>query len=358
MRRRIFHPESVRSILVMRLYFLGDVVLATPVLEALKRRFPDARLTVLAKKRAAAVLTANPNVDEIVLYDSVPDYHMPGRQWRLAQRLRRERFDLAVDLSGNLLSSWLLWAADPAYRVGFNHAGFPRVLDYRIPYVSDGSVVEHLLTAVAPLGATAEPTPRIYLTDEERENVAGLLEREGVGRDEPFAVLAPGANWEYRRWPAERHASLARLLCSEDGIRTVLTGGDEDEELCAKVAIASGGSALSLAGRLDVRGLAAAAERAVLFVGSDSGPMHIAAAVGTPVVALFGPNTPDRFAPRGSTSRVIRHEYPCSPCDQKQCVRPNDPCMSAITVDEVLTAARDLLRRTTTPGSPGGGPDA
>ncbi len=357
MRTRTFHPESVRSILVMRLYFLGDVVLATPVLEALKRRFPNARLTVLIKKRAADVLVANPNVDEVVLYDDVPDYHMPRCQWRLARRLRLERFDLAVDLSGNLLSSWLLWAADPGYRVGFNHAGFPRVLDYRIPYISEGSVVEHLLSAIAPLGATAEPTPRIYLTDEEREDVGRLLEREGIGRDEPFAVLAPGANWEYRRWPAERHAALARLLKSKDGMRSILTGGDEDEDLCAEIATASGGSGLSLAGRLDVRGLAATVERAVLFVGSDSGPMHIAAAVGTPVVGLFGPNTPDRFAPRGSTSRVIRHEYPCSPCDQKICVRPDDSCMAAITVDEVLEAARELLRAAK-PGAAGGGRDA
>ncbi len=357
MKSRTFHPEGVRSILVMRLYFLGDVVLSTPVLEALKRRFPDARLTVLAKKRAAGVLTANPNVDEIVLYDAVADYHMPRHQWRLARRLRRERFDLAVDLSGNLLSSWLLWVADPGYRVGFNHAGFPRLLDHRIPYVTDGSVVEHLLSAVEPLGATAEPLPRIYLTDEERTAATELLEREGVGRNEPFAVLAPGANWEYRRWPAERHAALARLLASEDGIRSVLTGGDEDEEICAGVAAASDGSALSLAGRLDVRGLAATAERAVLFVGSDSGPMHIAAAVGTPVVALFGPNTPDRFAPRGSASRVIRHEYPCSPCDQKQCVRPDDPCMAAITVGEVHEAARELLRATESGGTGGGRDD-
>ncbi len=357
MKSRTFHPESVRSILVMRLYFLGDVVLATPVLEALKRRFPDARLTVLAKKRAAAVLTANPNVDEVVLYDGVADYHMPRRQWRLARRLRHERFDLAVDLSGNLLSSWLLWAADPGYRVGFNHAGFPRVLDYRIPYVAEGSVVEHLLSAVAPLGATAEPLPRIYLTDEERTNVAELLAREGISDGDPYAVLAPGANWEYRRWPAERHAALARLLRSEEGVRAVLTGSAEEVELCAKVMAESGGSALSLAGRLDVRGLAAVAERGVLFVGSDSGPMHIAGAVGTPVVALFGPNTPDRFAPRGSRSRVIRHEYPCSPCDQKQCVRPDDPCMAAITVNEVHAAARELLRTAGTDDAGGGRDD-
>ncbi len=343
MKTRVFHPESVRSILVMRLYFLGDVVLATPVLEALGRKFPDARLTVLVKQRGAAVLAANPYVDEVVLYDAVPDYHMPRSQWRLARRLRRSRFDLAVDLSGNLQSSWLLWVVDPAYRVGFNHAGFPRLLDHRIPYVTDGSVVEHLLSAVEPLGATAEPVPRIYLTDAERVRVTDILAGAGIGCDEPFAALAPGANWEYRRWPAERHAELARRLVAEKGLRSILVGGAEDGELCARIADAPGGSAHSLAGELDIRELAATVERASVFVGSDSGPMHIAAAVGTPVVALFGPNTPDRFAPRGSASRVIRHEYPCSPCEQKQCVRPDDSCMSAITVDEVFEAAGSFI---------------
>jgi lipopolysaccharide heptosyltransferase II len=343
MRGRTFHPERVRSILVMRLYFLGDVVLATPVLEALRRRFPDARLTVLVKQRAVDVLVGNPNVDEIVVYDAVPNYHMPHRQLNLARRLRRAKFDLAVDLSGNLLSSWLLWAADPGYRVGFNHAGFPHLLDRRIPYVTDGSVVEHLLSAVEPLGAKAEPLPRIYLSDVEREESTDALRSAGIDRHESFAVLAPGANWEYRRWPAERHAELARRLGAEACVRVLLTGGPEDRELCASIAAASGGSAQSLAGDLGIRGFAATVERAEVFIGSDSGPMHIAAAVGTPVVALFGPNTPDRFAPRGSASVVIHHRYPCSPCDQKRCVRPEDPCMKAITVTEVLDAALALM---------------
>jgi len=356
MKRRIFHPESVRSILVMRLYFMGDVVLATPVLEALKRAFPGARLTVLAKKRGAPVLKANPHVDQLVLYDSVPDYHMPRRQWRLAWRLRQERFDLAVDLSGNLLSSWILWAADPGYRVGFNHAGFPRLLDYRIPYVTEGSVVEHLLSAVEPLGATAAPVPRIYLTDDERREASAALESAGIERGTGFAHLAPGANWEYRRWPAERHAELARRLRSERGLRTVLSGSESEVELCRSVALQSDGAALSLAGTLDIRGLAATLERASVFVGSDSGPMHIAAAVGVPVVALFGPNTPDRFAPRSAAARVIRHEVPCSPCDQKRCIRPENPCMEAITVDEVFDACLELL--STCSHQSGGGSDA
>lgn len=350
MKPRDFHPESVRSILVMRTYFLGDVLLATPVLEALRRAFPAARIVVLAKRRGVAVLANNPNVDEVVVYDDAPDYHLPHRQWRLALRLRRERFDLAVDLSGNLMSSWILWAADPGYRVGFNHAGFPRLLDRRIPYVSEGSVVEHLLSAVASLGATADPFPRIYLRDEEREEAARVLAEAGVARGTRFAALSPGANWEYRRWPAERHAELSRRL-RVDGVPSVLTGSEDDRELCDGIAEASRGSAVSLAGRLDVRGLAAALERAAVFVGSDSGPMHIAAAVGTPVVALFGPNTPERFAPRGAPTRVLRHAYPCSPCEQKRCVRPDDRCMAAITVDEVFAAAKELLRD----GGEGGG---
>ena len=122
-----------------------------------------------------------------------------------------------------------------------------------------------------------------------------------------------------------------------------MTGSSSDAGLAEQVVSHSDGAAVSLAGDTDVRGLAAVAARSAVFVANDSGPMHVAASQGTPVVALFGPNTPETYAPRGGPARVIWHRYPCSPCDQKTCVRQEDPCMEAIEVAEVLDAVGSLL---------------
>lgn len=346
MRPRAFDPTGVSSILLIRLYFIGDVLLSTPVINALKTTFPDARLSVLIKRRARPVLEASPFVDEIVEYDAVARYHSPIWMASLAGRLRRARFDLAVDLTGDLRSSWLLLAADPGFRVGFNHAGCGFLLDRSIPYRSAGHAVDHLLDSVRAIGASpADPMPRMYLTDAERGRARGLLAGGGVEGGAPFIAMAPGANWSFRRWPAERFGRLAAVVRERHGVASIVTGSDSDVPLAEAVVSASRGAAVSLAGLTDLRGLAAVAAGARAFVGNDSGPLHIAASQGTPVVALFGPNTPARFAPRGAPSRVLWARTPCSPCDQKRCRRPDDPCMEAISVEEAAAALAELLEQ-------------
>ncbi len=343
MRARAFDPSTVRSILVMRLYFIGDVLLSTPVFGALRSAFPGASITALVKRRSSEVLLNNPNVDEIVVYDDTRRYHSPVWQARLASRLRRRRFDLAVDLTGDLRSSWLLFATDPGFRVGFNHAGLGRLLDRRIPYRATSHGVEHLLSSVEAVGARAvDATPKLFLTNAERAEATALLGRCGID-SEQFVALAPGANWSFRRWPAESFGELAAMLRERRGIRTVVTGSREDSGLAADVIRAAGGEVVDLSGRTGLRGLAALAERASVFVANDSGPLHVAAAVGAPVVGLFGPNTPEVYAPRAERSRVVWHRFPCSPCDQKKCTRPDDACMAAIGVEEVHGAVESLL---------------
>jgi predicted lipopolysaccharide heptosyltransferase III len=343
-REREFHPESVRSILVIRLYFLGDVLLSTPVIAALKNRFPDARLSVLIKKRALDILVGNPAVDDVIIYDEPERYHNPVWQLRLASRLRRARYDLAVDLTGDLRSSLLLLAADPGFRTGVNHAGLGCLLDRRIPYRSTGHVVDHLLSALLPLGVDAgEETPSLYLTKEEQIQARDLLESRGITAGESFVMLSPGAGSRLKRWRPERFGNLAERIKKELGLSSVVTGATGDRELADAVVASSGGAAVSLAGATDVRLLAAVAAEAVIFVGNDSGPMHITASQGTPIVALFGASTPERFAPRGARSRIIWHRFDCSPCDQRRCGRPDGSCMDAIEVAEVLGAVTELL---------------
>ncbi len=344
MKERKFHPESVRSILLIRLYFLGDVLLSTPVMAALKDRFPDAKLSVLIKKRALDILVGNPAVDEVIIYDEPEHYHSPVWQFKLASRLRRARYDLVVDLTGDLRSSLLLLAADPGFRVGVNHAGFGRILDRRIPYRSTGPVIDHLLSVLHPLGiGVSGAAPLLHLTEEERLRARNLLEARGIAAGESFVMLSPGAGRRLKRWKPERFGRLAERIKMELGFSSVVTGATTDRELADAVVASSGGTAVSLAGATDVRVLAAVAAEARVFVGNDSGPMHITASQGTPVVGLFGASTPERFAPRGGPSRIIWHRLDCSPCDQRRCERPDEPCMDAIGVAEVLDAVMELV---------------
>jgi lipopolysaccharide heptosyltransferase II len=345
MKPREFQPDDLTSILVLRLYFVGDVLLSTPVFEALKSRFPRASISVLVKRRATDILRGNPAVDEIIEYDAVRRYHDPRWLARLARDLRRRRFGLAVDLTGDLRSSWLLFAADPGFRVGFNHAGFGVLLDRSVPYRATGHVVDHLLSAVGCIGATIpDPQPRLFPDAEDHRAAEALLAEVGLSAPgAPFVVLSPGANWWYRRWPAERFGKLAAVVRERLGLPSVVVGGSDDLRVADEVVTHSDGAAVGLAGRTSLRTLGALSSRARAFVANDSGPLHIAASQGTPVVALFGPNTPERFAPRGAPSRVIWRRYPCSPCGQRRCLRTSEPCMAAIGVDEVADALASLV---------------
>jgi lipopolysaccharide heptosyltransferase II len=183
----------------------------------------------------------------------------------------------------------------------------------------------------------------MYLTEDERDAARDLLAGLGLAAGAPFLCLAPGANWDLRRWPPDRFGELAARARHALGLAAVVTGTREESELVDEVVAASGGSALELAGRLSVRELAAVAAEARAVVANDSGPLHIAAAVGTPVVGLFGPNTPEVYGPRGVPSRVVWPHPPCSPCRQRRCARPDDPCMTSITVEEVFEAVRSLV---------------
>jgi lipopolysaccharide heptosyltransferase II len=343
MRPREFDGEGVRSILVLRLYFLGDVLFATPVFEALRARFPAATIAALIKKRARGALEGNPHVDEIIEYDAVPRYHSPLWLGRLALDLRRRRFDLAVDLTGDQRSSWLLAASDPGFRVGINHVGLGLLLDRRIPYRSPGHIVDHLLTAVERVGATPRRrAPLLVITDDERLEGDRVLAEAGVDPSAPFIVVSPGAGSALRRWPAESFGQLAAAIAGAGAVRVVVTGSPTEIRLAEDVVTASGGSAVSLAGRTSVRGLAAVVGRAVAFVGGDSGALHVAASQGTPVVALFGPSSPVRKAPRGAPSRIVSAGVACSPCTERTCPVSPDGCMATIPVERVLEALGSL----------------
>jgi len=204
--------------------------------------------------------------------------------------------------------------------------------------------IDRDLEALKPLGIQAESKdPQLWLTSEEEKSADQLLEQLGVQRSQSSMVLQPGARYWFKAWPPERFAELADRLTSTYGCQVLIGGSDQDVDLAHQIRQMAKSSLIIMAGRTTIKQFAAIAKQSVLFVGSDSGAMHIASAVGTPVVALFGPSSPREWGPRGGPVEVLYKELDCRSCFHPTCFRGEENCMRLIMVHEVFAAAQRLL---------------
>src|SRR5207249_3228 len=338
----------MKNILVIKLRYIGDVLLATPVLRALRDRFPDAGLTMVVNRGTEDILKWNPDVNEVL----VVDRGAPGAQFRFLGELRRRRFDCVIDLTDGDRSAILARLSGALVRVGFNEEHRWRGLLYT-SVVSTGQQVVHRierdLEALRPLGIEPKVGPLVLRTSSQDDEEGVALLRE-IGPEEsstdgarPLVMMHPGARYWFKAWPAERFAELADRLTDACGCR-VLVGGDAHDKPVAEAIQARARSAPTvLAGRTTLLQLAAILKRCALFVGNDNGPMHMAAALGVPVVALFGPSDPLVWGPRGRRLEVLYKGLDCRRCFHPTCYRGEESCMKLITVDEVFAAAEHCL---------------
>lgn len=334
----------MRNILVIKLRYIGDVLLATPALRALRDGFQDARLTVAVNRGTEPILKENPDVNEVLTVERGTS----GEPWRFVGELRRRCFDCVVDLTDGDRSAILTRLSGAPVRIGFNEEHRWRGLLYTtVVQVPQGlHRVEHDLEAVRALGIEPKAGPLVLHTSSEDEREAArVLTDAGLNESghERLVWLQPGARYWFKAWPAERFADLADRLAGTYGCR-VLIGGDTSERGIAESIRKQARSAPTvLAGRTTLLQSAAIMRRCALFVGNDNGPMHMAAALGVPVVALFGPSDPAEWGPRGSRLRVLYKGLDCRRCFHPTCNRGEDSCMKRISVDEVFTAAKELL---------------
>ena len=361
-------PARVSRILVRANNWIGDVVMISPAIRALRETFAHAEIAILARPWVCDALAANPYFDRLIPYE-VPGRHsgLAGRL-RLALELRRRRFDLAVLFQKAFDAAFLAAAAGIPVRVGHetDRRGF--LLTDRVP-VGPWSAWRHhvdffLEVAVACGCKPASCRPFFILADEDRSwaeaflhEAAGQLERGGITRipgarrqPEHLVAIHAGGSKGPRAWPAGRFAELAARLFELKGLVPLVVGDAGDLPAGTEI-VRAVPRALLAAGRTSVRQMGALIERCRLFVGSDSGPMHIAAALGVPTVGIFGPGMPEKTAPREAPGgfEAVSLRYPCSPCRQDffhEC----DPapsgkpyCLEEITVDRVASASLRLL---------------
>ena len=336
-------------ILIVQSGFLGDIILTTPLVAALRRHRPDADLTMLVTPAGRPLVAAHPGLDGLW----VDDKRAGGRGVRglaaLVRRLRAGRFDVAVAAHKSWRTALALRLAGIPRRIGFASAPGARLYTERVPRPLSAHDRDRLLGLLTPLGISAsDPCLPWVAVDSPTRRRADELLAPHHDRDRPFAAVCPGSAWRTKRWPAAAFGALVSRL-EREGWRCLLLGGSDEVTLTAAVCAAAGGRGVDLGGRTDLPLLAAVLARASVAITNDSAPMHLATAVGVPQVAVFCATVPAQgYAPLGPRAMVVERDLACRPCGRHggaRCPRGTDDCMELVTVDDVCAAVGRVRSR-------------
>ncbi|ODT45226.1 MAG: hypothetical protein ABS70_03655 [Nitrospira sp. SCN 59-13] len=344
--------EPVRRILLIKPSSLGDIVHAMPTLSALRERFPEAEVTWLVKRQWASLVEVIKGVDHVCAVEQ----GLMGWLGRVPE-LRAAGFDLVVDLQGLFRSGAMAWLTGCSRRVGFANAreGSPYFYTQRVP-VPTGSMhaVDRYLLVAEALGAARSKAPRFDFIDraEDRHAVETLLTAAGLSAASHWVAMNVSARWETKRWPSQQFAEAADRLAEAQGIPIVFMGGPAERPETRAVMARMRTKAVDLTGQTPVGLLPSLLRRAAVLVTNDSGPMHIAAAVGTPVVALFGPTDPVKTGPYGPGHVVLSNPVECRPCFRRECSRAVTlECLTGVKSEQVVRAVQQQLGEIETAGS-------
>jgi heptosyltransferase-2 len=340
-----------RRILVVRLDRLGDVILSTPVAQALREHFPHAFIAMMVRPPCREAVEGHPALSEVLLYDKEGAERSVGGTLRFARRLRRYEFDTALVLHPSNRSHWVPWLAGIPVRIGYDRKQ-AWLLTHRIPHRKQEGMKHEALYALELLelfGIRAgRPRPVIPVSAEAERRVEQLLAASGVAASDTLVAVHPSASCVSKRWMPERFAEVADRLIDRHGVRICLVAGGADVPYARAVEQAMRGAALNAAGSLSVGQLAALLRRAALLISNDSGPVHVAAAVGTPVVDIFGRNqqglSPQRWGPLGEGHVILHKEVGCVTCLAHRC-DIGFLCLTSLAVDEVYDAVVSVLAR-------------
>jgi len=339
------------NILVVKLSAIGDVIHTLPSVACLRRRYPDAHMTWVIEEAAADLIRNHPHLDRVIV--------SPRKRWLREIRqgkiggplreakamldvLRDRPYDLVIDFHGLFKSAVFVFLSGGKRKLGYDSmqelSGL--FLNERIPEDMNKHAVDRYLDFLRYLGAE-DLTPEFLIPydDENRRKIDQLLAANGIDRQRPLVAMSPVALWETKLWQEEKFAALADRIAGELNCQVVLTG--YDRTILDRIGSLAKRPPVNFGGMTTLRDLACLYQRASVLVTTDSGPMHLAAAVQTPVVALFGPTDPGRTGPYGTGHKVITASLSCRPCFKKTC--DSQACMREITVADVFDAVKEKI---------------
>ncbi len=348
--------RAFRRILIIKPSALGDVVRTLPVLTALRRRWPEAQITWLIARHCADILADHPALSRVILFDR-HEYASLGRRasttrafTRFLRDLRAQRFDLVIDMQGLFRSGFFSLASGAPVRVGRGDAQELAGAFYTHRAAVDERRMHAAILAarlVEPLRVRVEPAPDdLYISPAARSAAQRILCDCGLATGDPYAVIAPGTNWQTKTWPADRFGQVAAGLRERLGLRSVVIGTAGQAPMAAEIRRVEP-TAIDLCGKSRLSEVAALIAGARLLVANESGPLHIADALGMPLVGIVGPTRPEIVGPLKRTDGVIRADLPCLGCGIKRTDRcpHGHQCMTALAAQDVLDLATRLLRQ-------------
>jgi len=347
-------PPHWKRILVIKLIAIGDLVVALPTIKALKKSFPKTYLAILITPRVKEVVEGFPYLDKIIYYDILDKDKGIRGLFKIISLLKKEGFDLVLELDHYYrITSLITFFAGIKNRVGFDLPGQGRrgLVTSKVPYLANVHEVETFLEAARGVGAdiSDKELVEIWTSDQDKDYVDKFLKEVEVTKEDFLIGIHPGTgpSATSRRWAPEKFGKLADWLIKEKKAKVIFTGANSEINLINESVTAMSSKPIIAAGRINLKQFAELCRRCKLFIAVDTGPLHIAAAMKTRVIGLYGPNTPIKWGPYGKEHITIYKNLPCSPCTKQylgqvsKCKNPK--CMEEIEVEEVMKAVETVM---------------
>jgi len=335
--------QDAKKILIVQTAFIGDVILATPLVEVAHQVFPGCVVDFMTIP-AASLLEKNNFIRRVLIFDKRGAQRGLVALWKLAKALQREQYDLALVPHRSLRSALLVWLAKIPERVGFDRSAGAWLFTRRVPYQQKHEVERNLDLLRVFNNNFATPAPKVFWDKSDEQVVDQIFNSNQNAKW--FCALAPGSVWATKRWPAERFIELAGKLIAETGAFIYLIGGGSDAALCSRIATAMEKNCVNTAGRLTLRQSAALLDRCQILISNDSAPTHLGVATRCKVITIFGPTVPAfGFAPFGDGHCVVEKNLACRPCSShgsNRCPIGTHACMWEIAAEEVFSSVLEL----------------
>lgn len=345
---------DVKKILVRAPNWIGDSVMCLPAISALKVLYPWCEITVLTRPRAVPIFECNPDVSGIIEYDDKKRHRGLKGRIRLSSEIKKRGFELAVLFQNAFDAAFVSFISRIPERAGYSRDLRTKLLTIPIPVTDEIkkrhqayyylNIIDALREGPRQEHADTGPVPKIFLTENEEAWAGDFLVKNGLGGS-LIVGISPGASYgPAKRWPPEAFSSILEKFSTSHDAVGIIFGGSEDSAVCKEVSEITRARHLNLAGSISLRHFMALLKRTGLFITNDSGPMHIASALGVPTVAVFGSTDPNLTGPLGASVRVVIRKKDCSPCFERECRYGHYDCLKSITPADVYAAAGGFLK--------------